>query len=209
MFFTRKYLAVIVVSFLCGCKEHNSTISDGSIQSIKQSIENDTVKDSIINIPPVNFSYGIPNDSLYFIEFLERKKSIKETKKKKCDKNNFTIYFYKLVDIENASDPVLNVLIVFRSENIIYKTTIATVDTTDATLIEINKDPCYFGIKYYSSPVGYSEYYVYDLIGNIVWKTQKLDELEELAKNAFNMVTKEYSINGNPTPQNLEVVEKF
>jgi len=36
-----------------------------------------------------------------------------------------------------------------------------------------------------------------------------LDELEELAKNAFNMVTKEYSINGNPTPQNLEVVEKF
>lgn len=203
-----RYLTVLVFIFFYGCIDQNNTIKE-NISQAKEKTPILTLDSNKINNTSPSFSYGIPMDSLYSINFLEEEKTTKEIRNKNCGKNKFIIRYYKLVDLENASDPVLNVLLIFNLENIIYKTVIAAAQTSDANLFEVNNDPCYLGIKYFSSPVGYYEYYIYDLDGRIVWKTQKLDELEELGEDAFNMLKKEYSIKGKPTPLKLEMAEKF
>ena len=100
--------------------------------------------------------------------------------------------------MEGASDPVLNVILISKEENLLYKTVIASADILDVTLRDFKYD-CAFVAKYYSSPVGYFEYYVYDLKNKSSWKTRKLDELEVLDNDAFDLEAKEYYVGEDST----------
>jgi len=113
--------------------------------------------------------------------------------------SNISIVMYKVNNENNIcvlDDPICGIVLVkdkgviinYFIEHMIYK--------EDFDFMFKDKNKRYY-FEYYSSPVGYTVIYIVEPDGWKIWKTQYINEGEELIKNSFDFKTKTFKVKDN------------
>lgn len=88
---------------------------------------------------------------------------------------------------EGVIDPFNHYVKIVSGENIVLQEVFYSSESDDVNFFSLEELPCLVVIEYYSSSVGYLEYYVLELKSQQMYKTEKLDELEELIISSINI----------------------
>lgn len=88
----------------------------------------------------------------------------------------------ELLKITDNCDGTLNKLSVSDNEKVVFNKTICTADIRDVLFVEKGYLTI---IEHYSSPVGWSQYYIFDLCKRRVVVTKKIEEGTELSWEEF------------------------
>jgi len=107
---------------------------------------------------------------------------------------------------KNCTDPICVLVIFINKNKLVNHIKIPIVYEDDFSFLFA--DGHYYYFEYYSSPVGYSEYYIFDTENHIVYKTEQINEGDKVIRNSFDFTSKKFKIssqNGN----NMKVKKFF
>jgi len=100
----------------------------------------------------------------------------------------------------NCSDPICVWVVLIKNQKPVLYSKIPVVYEEDFKFLFTDRHYSYF--EYYSSPVGFSEYYIFDTANNKIYKTERIEEGEKVIRDSFNFSDKTFKIksqDGNKT----------
>jgi hypothetical protein len=132
----------------------------------------------------------------------------------RCGDNKYII----LINIDSddnflpqCNDPICALIIVSEDGKIVKLISIPTIYDEDVKFLFKDKFNRYF-FEHYSSPAGYTMYYIIDTNVDKIYKTEYFPENETFIKESFNFLTKTYQVknidNNKVTMKHLLLLKK-